>query len=210
MRQDIGPEPIDFALWALDLKDLEPPAELEKFHAARVGQYILQVEYVDNVVRILGLNERTDFWWKREIIELSGLSRWWETVLVEGGCLLEGEVEASRRILAAVDRMESQGFYHPGTVEEYLEACSAITLTTPQMAPTETMYRHVTTNWAALEPPKKLADYHSAILEFHKDWARVSWDITRVNPDLIDAVGQAAAAVGSDFVGDLVLSGCTG
>ena len=48
MDAEIGPRPVDFAVWALALDDLEPPPALADFWTARVSQYISQVEVLDD------------------------------------------------------------------------------------------------------------------------------------------------------------------
>lgn len=209
MQADIGNEDSDFVYWVSELIELQPPPELEAFYKARTAQFLLQTEVVDGQAEVSGPNDDTQWWYEREIGLVSSMPKHLVQALVDGGCLQDEDVEHGQRLMAAVSRMGEDGFFHPDTVEEYLQSCADIKLTMPVMNSMDANVEYMIIRWDRLEPPDTLEGYHAAVMRFYQAWQEAG-DIDRVETSIVQGVNDEALKLDSDVVGSLISSGCAG
>lgn len=208
-QADVGTDDNDFVSWVVQILQLQPPPELQDFHDARAGQYVLQTKVHGNTVEVVGPNADTQFWYDIEVTLVAEMPRHLGQTLVESGCLNEGDMELAKQVMAATNRMQQDDFFEPATLEEYLQSCVDIKMTAPVMDSMDAFFEHFIDGWGRLNPLLQLEDYHSAVLRLYLGWQRVG-DIASIDHVTIQDVNDEALKLGDTFVGKLVTSGCSG
>ena len=204
MDAEIGPSPVDFAVWALALDDLEPPPALADFWTARVSQYIFQVEVLDDDTIVeVGPNPDTQGANEREMDLVAAMSPGVRDILLDGGCLTEIDVLLGREFLAARARLEGcYGQSGTVTVEEFAEACRDMKATSPTFNSINAIPAHLLYWWERLVPPPGLEGYHRAVPDFYREWVRVGGDPEEADVYLQLAPGRGGAEAGWRHSGD--------
>ena len=59
------------------------------------------------------------------------------------------------------------------TVGQFAEACADIRVAAPTMDGLDAMPAHLAGWWGRLIPPPGLGEYHSAIMDLHREWQEV-------------------------------------
>ena len=209
VQANVGPDESDFVKWVSGAMVLQPPTELEDFHRAMTGQYLLQLDTSAQPPTVIGPNDDTQFWYDMELEVVAAMPSSMAQILEAGGCLQEGDVELAKGTMAAMDRMTQEGFFEPNTVDAYLQVCTDITMTRPIMNTMDAIYEHIIGFWSEITPPTGIQDYHVAVLRLYLHLEEAG-DLTNVDPSIIQDVNNEAANLGDAFVGKLLLSGCVG
>ena len=212
MDAEIGPSPVDFAVWALALDDLEPPPALADFWTARVSQYIFQVEVLDDDTMVeVGPNPDTQGANEREMDLVAAMSPGVRDILLDGGCLTEIDVLLGREFLAARARLEGRyGQSGAVTVEEFAEACRDMKATSPTFNSINAIPAHLLHWWERLVPPPGLEGYHRAVPDFYREWVRVGDDPEEVDVYLQLAPVEEAQKLDGDTLETLLRTRCAG
>ena len=172
-QADVGTDDNDFVSWVVQILMLQPPPELQDFHDAMSGQYLLQTEVHGNAVEVVGPNAETQFWYDMEVQVVAEMPQHLGQTLVQGGCLNEGDMELAKEVMAAANRIQQDGFFEPATLDGYLQACVDIKLTAPVMGAEDAYLDHLIHEWSVLTPLPQLVGYHSAVLRLYLDLKRV-------------------------------------
>ena len=201
-----------FAEWVDSARALTPPPELRDFHESWVTQFEGQLEISDGSRTSIEPNAMTQQakWRKMEIV--SAMRPELRQILVDEWCLLETEVMLYPRILAAKARLEANPVRQTTTVDEFLQVCADIKVSTPTMDSMDALYTHLITEWQNLIPPPGLEGYHAAVLDFYLEMEVVQ-DPGRVPIKYLLAAQEAAKKAAlkyPDFIELLIRSGCGG
>ena len=199
-----GSEDVEFDSWVAMVQALVAPPEVADYWSAYVDQFALQTD--------LGPNGRTQNASDRATAATMELSREARELLISTGCLSEIDVWLAREFVAANARLEG-GYAQRGTVtvEQFAKACADIKITAPTMGGLDAMPAHFIAWWGQLVPPPGLGKYHSAIMDFYREWQGVDTG----DPQDVDiltqlAVMEAAQALDGDDLEILLREGCSG